>query len=133
YLVDQTGPACHTGTRSCFFRELGPGEDPAHGEPQAAARAVQLLGEVIADRLARLPAGSYVTELHRHGTGYMAQLVVEADGGPGGAALQGRKGELAAEAADLLFHLAVLLAAQGGSLEDPARVLLERHSGASGR
>lgn len=133
YLVDQKGPACHTGSRSCFFRELAPGEYPAHGELPAAARAVQLLDGVIADRLARLPEGSYVTELHRRGTGYIAQKVVEEAGETIVAALQGRTDELAAEAADLLFHLAVLLAAQGSSLEDPARVLLERHSGAGGR
>ena|SRR5690625_3104317 len=125
YFVRQTGPACHTGARSCFFEKLSGGE-PRAGS--AAARAVSLLDEVIGDRLERLPEGSYVTELHGRGTGYMAQKVVEEAGETIVAALQGERGELNAEAADLMFHLAVLLTAAGDGLEGPAQVLLERHA-----
>lgn len=125
YLVEQTGPACHTGARSCFHRELKPGEPRFGG---AAARALLLLDGVVRDRLAKLPEGSYVTQLSERGAGYRAQKVVEEAGETIVAALTGNRTELDAEAADLLFHLCVLLSADGGGLDGPAQVLLERHA-----
>ena len=124
YLVRQTGPACHTGERSCFFNELKPGGQEQRSSQQ---EAVRLLDEVVGSRLKELPEGSYVTSLHERGIGYIAQKVVEEAGETIVAALQGRQEELYGEAADLLFHLTVLLHEQGGSLEGPAQVLLERH------
>lgn len=126
YLVRQSGPACHTGARSCFFTELKPGGAEYGSRPQ---QAVQLLDRVVASRLRELPEGSYVTDLHERGIGYVAQKVVEEAGETIVAALQGRQDELHEEAADLLFHLTVLLHEQGGSLDGPAQVLLDRHRG----
>ena len=94
----------------------------------APQQAVALLDRVVAQRLSELPEGSYVTNLHERGSGYVAQKVVEEAGEVIVAALQGQKAELAAEAADLLFHLTVLLHLSGDSLSGPARVLLERHA-----
>ena len=126
YLVRQSGPACHTGARSCFFTELKPGGADYGSRLQ---QAVQLLDRVVASRLRELPEGSYVTDLHERGIGYVAQKVVEEAGETIVAALQGRQDELHEEAADLLFHLTVLLHEQGGSLDGPAQVLLDRHRG----
>ena len=124
-LVDQQGPACHTGARSCFFTSLTEDTPAAVGAPQ---QAVALLDQVVAQRLSELPGGSYVTHLHERGSGYVAQKVVEEAGEVIVAALQGKADELAAEAADLLFHLTVLLHMSGDSLSGPAQVLLERHA-----
>ena len=126
YLVRQSGPACHTGSRSCFFTELKAGGEEYRNSPQ---EAVRLLDQVVAERLRELPEGSYVTDLHERGIGYVAQKVVEEAGETIVAALQNRQAELDGEAADLLFHLTVLLHELGGSLEGPAEVLLERYQG----
>lgn len=124
YLVRQTGPACHTGEQSCFFTDLKAGSEQFLS-PQA--EAVRLLDSVVAQRLRDLPEGSYVRNLHERGSGYVAQKVVEEAGETIVAALQGKNDELKSEAADLLFHLTVLLHEQGESLAGPAGVLLERH------
>lgn len=130
YLVRQTGPACHTGERSCFFTDLKQGTEEFGSEQM---EAVRLLDSVVAERLRDLPEGSYVSSLHERGIGYVAQKVVEEAGETVVAALQDNQTELQAEAADLLFHLTVLLHEQGSSLAGPAQVLLARHRGEDGK
>ncbi|MBW6454257.1 MAG: bifunctional phosphoribosyl-AMP cyclohydrolase/phosphoribosyl-ATP diphosphatase HisIE [Trueperaceae bacterium] len=132
YRVDPAGPACHTGERSCFFRT--PGSEtpvPAEGAIDAAGigAVMGLLQRVVDERLATLPEGSYVAKLHRRGVGYVAQKVVEEAGETVVAALQGQDEELLGEAADLLFHLTVLLRERGHDLDAVARVLAGRHRG----
>lgn len=122
YQVEQTGPACHTGEVSCFHNVLADA-----GDLDTTSRATRLLDSVIAQRMRDRPEGSYVTELLERGEGYAAQKVVEEAGETVVAALQNQLGDLAGEAADLLFHLTVLLHLKGLSLRDPARVLLERN------
>lgn len=130
YRVDPAGPACHTGERSCFFRAPGR-EDrlPAEGPADAVGigAIMGLLQRVVDERLATLPEGSYVAKLHRRGVGYVAQKVVEEAGETVVAALQGQDDELLGEAADLLFHLTVLLRERGHDLDAVARVLAGRH------
>lgn len=127
YKVDQTGAACHTGERSCFHRSLtvagalGPEPRVSIGE------ALAVLAAVVDERLATLPEGSYVRRLHERGLGYVSQKVVEEAGETIVAALEGKRNELREEVADLLFHLAVLLAETGVEWDDLARTLLERH------
>jgi phosphoribosyl-ATP pyrophosphohydrolase/phosphoribosyl-AMP cyclohydrolase len=121
YQVRQTGPACHTGARSCFHRPLSASED---GVP---AEAFALLQRVVDDRLRDLPDGSYVARMHRRGAGYVAQKVVEEAGETIVAALEDRPEELRGEAADLLFHLTVLLRERGLSLADVGTTLIARH------
>lgn len=121
YQVRQTGPACHTGARTCFHRPLHEAET---GTP---ASAFAVLQRVVDDRLETLPEGSYVAKLHARGVGYVAQKVVEEAGESVVAALQHKDDELRGEAADLLFHLTVLLAERGLRLSDVGATLLERH------
>jgi len=133
YRVDPAGPACHTGERSCFFR--APGSEarvPAEGPVDAVGigAIMGLLQRVVDERLATLPEGSYVAKLHRRGVGYVAQKVVEEAGETVVAALQGQDEELLGEAADLLFHLTVLLRERGHDLDAVARVLAGRHRSA---
>ncbi|HEX7021603.1 MAG TPA: bifunctional phosphoribosyl-AMP cyclohydrolase/phosphoribosyl-ATP diphosphatase HisIE [Trueperaceae bacterium] len=121
YRVRQTGSACHTGHRSCFYRSAGE-EGPA-----SIGEVMGLLERVVAERLRDLPEGSYVARLHARGLGYVAQKVVEEAGETVVAALEQKDDELRAEAADLLFHLTVLLQERGLSLRDMAGVLEARH------
>ena len=107
------GPTCHLGVASCFAD--APGED-------VAAR----LDAVVAARDRERPAGSYTTTLFEAGVARMAQKVGEEGVEVALAAVAGTGGELRSEAADLLFHLAVLLRARGSSLGEAIAALGER-------
>ena len=120
YRVKQSGPACHTGERSCFYRSSDE-EQTSLGETMA------LLERVVNERLETLPENSYVTKMHERGKGYVAQKVVEEAGESIVAALENKPGELIGEAADLLFHLTVLLRESGVSLQEVSDELVKRH------
>ena len=124
YRVEQTGPACHTGERSCFYRSSGE-------EQTSLGEAMALLERVVNERLEQLPEGSYVTKMHQRGKGYVAQKVVEEAGESIVAALENKPAELIGEAADLLFHLTVLLRESDVSLQAVADKLVERHQAKS--
>lgn len=121
YQVRQTGPACHTGARSCFHRPI------VEAETGVPASAFGLLQRVVDERLAQLPVGSYVTKLHERGLGYVAQKVVEESGETIVAALEDDRDGMRSEAADLLFHLTVLLRERGVGLDEVAETLIGRH------
>ncbi|MBP2160887.1 MULTISPECIES: bifunctional phosphoribosyl-AMP cyclohydrolase/phosphoribosyl-ATP diphosphatase HisIE [Asticcacaulis] len=112
------GPTCHTKTTSCFGHEDAPG--------------IGFLGHlaaIVKDRAAADPADSYTARLMHKGIAKIAQKVGE-EGLE--TALAGRAGdldELHNEAADLLYHLSVLLMARDTSLEAVLDVLRERHKG----
>jgi len=132
YRVEQTGPACHTGARSCFHAPLArsgeTGSGPAGAEaPLSVGAVMDLLERIVSDRLATLPQGSYVRRLHERGVGYVAQKVIEEAGETVVAALEQKDKELTGETADLLFHLSVLLAERGVKWGEVAEVLLARH------
>jgi phosphoribosyl-AMP cyclohydrolase / phosphoribosyl-ATP pyrophosphohydrolase len=132
YRVASAGPACHTGERSCFFRELGRDAPvPVEGRADIAGigAVMGLLQRVVDERLRTLPEGSYVAKLHRRGVGYVGQKVIEEAGETVVAALEHDDEALVAEAADLLFHLTVLLRERGHNLDAVARVLAGRHRG----
>lgn len=130
YLVDQTGPACHTGARSCFDVHVVPagatdaGDDTA---PPAIGAVLQRLEAVVDHRLANLPEGSYVSRLHERGVGYVAQKVVEEAGETVVAALLEQDDDLLGESADLIFHLTVMLRLRGATWSGVAERLRERH------
>ena len=124
YRVKQTGPACHTGERSCFYRAM----DNKVGEASTPALGVLAgLESVIDQRLKDLPDGSYVASLHRKGLGRVAQKVVEEAGESVVAALEGKNDELVGEAADLMFHLMVMLRECGVGLGDVVGEMERRH------
>ena len=108
YVVRQHGPACHTGTPTCF------------GEPTGGV--LQRLAGTIADRARTRPAGSYTARLLAEGIGKVAQKVGEEAVETVVAATSEDGGRLASEAADLVYHLLVLLEAKQLPLE---RVLEE--------
>jgi phosphoribosyl-ATP pyrophosphohydrolase/phosphoribosyl-AMP cyclohydrolase len=108
-LVDPAGPACHTGTRTCF------GESSPH-----AAGVLEALRRVIEDRARSRPEGSYTAKLLAKGLDHALKKVGE-EATEVVLAAKGESDErLAEEAADLLFHLLVALHARGVA---PDRVL----------
>lgn len=112
-----SGPVCHTGARACF-------ED---AEPRAAnVGFLAELESIVAGRLAAPVAGSYTAALAAEGTRRIAQKVGE-EGVEVALAASGPAEELVSEAADLLFHLVVLLKSRGLELSDVARALRARH------
>jgi len=115
--AEPRGPTCHLGTSSCFG---------ADGTPPLVFLAK--LDRLVARRYAERPAESYTTRLFEAGTRRIAQKVGEegveaalAGAGQDDAALLG-------EAADLVYHLIVLLRARGMSLGEVAATLEKRHS-----
>src|SRR5215213_6851944 len=103
-LVQPAGPACHTGERSCFHRDLDTGEAP---DP-AVHEALAALERTIAARAAERPDGSYTAELLADAPRIGDKVREEAD--EVARAADGESDErIAEEAADVLYHLEVLL------------------------
>jgi phosphoribosyl-ATP pyrophosphohydrolase/phosphoribosyl-AMP cyclohydrolase len=128
-LVDPAGPACHTGERSCFYRELGGAAAPAkdapraEGEPAPAAHeALATLERTLRERQSRRPEGSYTVELLSDLNLLGAKLDEEAEEVV--RAARDETGQrVAEEAADLLYHLSVLLLSRGLAQADVMEVL----------
>ena len=115
-LVVPAGPACHTGERTCFH----------NGDLQTAPHeALPGLERTIADRAASAPEGSYTAELLAN-PGHVGEKVQEEAEEVARAAREESDERVAEEAADVLYHLAVLLRSRGLSLADAEEVLLAR-------
>ena len=115
YRVTPSGPACHTGTRSCFD-----GANTAFDLPA--------LARVIGERRSADPASSYTARLLAGGPRRPAEKVTEEAGELSAAALAGTDDEVVREAADLLYHALVLLEARGLSLDAVTEELARRHT-----
>ena len=127
------GPVCHTGAATCFDEANPSGSAPANppGSAPASEPGVGFLAElegIVRARRGADPASSYTARLFAEGVGRMAQKVGEEGVEVALAAVGGDREALVGEAADLLFHLAVLLEATGASLSDAVRVLEARHA-----
>jgi phosphoribosyl-ATP pyrophosphohydrolase/phosphoribosyl-AMP cyclohydrolase len=125
YRVAPAGPACHTGTATCFARAVGtdgsllPGEDPG-------GHLLTRLETTIAQRAAERPTGSYTARLLDQGPAKISQKVGEEAVEVVVAANAEDSTRLAAEGADLVYHLMVLLRARGLPFDDVLRVLESR-------
>ncbi len=105
-LVEPTGPACHTGERTCFFRAFD-------GEPVPVAHeALATLERTLRSRAAERPEGSYTVTL-LDDPKLIAEKVEEEAEEVGRAAREESDERIAEEAADLLYHLSVLLTSRG--------------------
>lgn len=113
------GPVCHTGAPSCF------------GEPAQAF--LPRLERIVAERSRAAPEQSYTARLLAAGLPRIAQKLGEEGVETALAAASGQRGELIAESADLLYHLAVLWRAGGVSLAEVEEELARRHAAAAGK
>ena len=111
--VEQVGPACHTGAKSCFFNDVYVDEDAP-----ATANVLQEDYATIADRAANPVEGSYTNYLLDNGVEKICKKVGEEASETIIAAMKANKEEVTYEAADLLYHLMVLLYQQGVTLDD---------------
>jgi phosphoribosyl-AMP cyclohydrolase / phosphoribosyl-ATP pyrophosphohydrolase len=117
-LVEPAGPACHTGERTCFHNgEL----EPVPGEALAA------LERTIERRREERPEGSYTAKLLAD-PGRLGEKVREEAGEVARAAAEEGDERVAAEAADVLYHLGVLLASRGLGFADAFAELNGRRS-----
>ncbi|MDR9793971.1 bifunctional phosphoribosyl-AMP cyclohydrolase/phosphoribosyl-ATP diphosphatase HisIE [Aeribacillus sp. FSL K6-2848] len=120
-LVIPNGPACHTGQYSCFSKESGGQVDGSRFD------IINKLEAVIAEREAERPEDSYTTYLFEKGLDKILKKVGEEASEVIIAAKNRSHDELKWEAADLLFHLLVLLREQKLPLDEVLKVLKERH------
>ena len=109
-LVEQTGPACHTGQPTCFYRSYGR-TDPSWQPLPPGEDLLERLYAVIQDRKARRPQGSYVAGLLDKGLDAVLKKVAEESGETLIAAKNAAPQQVIHEMADLWFHSLVLLAA----------------------
>ena len=117
-LVEPTGPACHTDNRSCFFRELD-----GDGEPQPQPHeALAALERTLLSRAAERPEGSYTVQLLGDPK-LIGEKVEEEAEEVARAAREESDERVAEEAADLLYHLGVLLASREIPLSAAMEVL----------
>jgi phosphoribosyl-ATP pyrophosphohydrolase/phosphoribosyl-AMP cyclohydrolase len=140
YRADPVGPTCHTGARSCFETV-----DAATAGPLAGPRLeLGWLWDVVDGRRGAAPEESYTARLLAAGVDRVARKVGEeatetviaalrADvATPAGEDVAAARSELAGEAADLLYHLLVLLAAAGSDPAEVAAELRRRHGAPRG-
>jgi phosphoribosyl-AMP cyclohydrolase / phosphoribosyl-ATP pyrophosphohydrolase len=120
-LAIPTGPACHTGERSCFFRDAESGKVP---EP-ALHEALVELERTLRLRQEERPEGSYTVEL-LDDPGLVAAKVLEEAEEVTRAAREESGERVSEEAADVLYHLSVLLRSRDVALADVLGVLDER-------
>ncbi|MEB3103168.1 bifunctional phosphoribosyl-AMP cyclohydrolase/phosphoribosyl-ATP diphosphatase HisIE [Paenibacillaceae bacterium T2] len=142
--VEQTGPACHTGKYSCFYRELplGGGKSQQAAEQEAAAgspaeangirggerfQILAALESLIAQRDAERPEGAYTTYLFEKGLDKILKKVGEETAEVIIAAKNRSNEELRFEVSDLIFHLLVLLRDAKLPLDDVLNELNSRH------
>jgi phosphoribosyl-AMP cyclohydrolase / phosphoribosyl-ATP pyrophosphohydrolase len=119
-MVDPAGPACHTGERSCFHN--------GQLEPPAPHEALPVLERTVAERRAERPEGSYTAELLADPARLGDKVREEADEAARAAAGESDR-RVEEEAADVLYHLAVLLASRGLSIADAFEELNGRRRG----
>jgi phosphoribosyl-ATP pyrophosphohydrolase/phosphoribosyl-AMP cyclohydrolase len=119
-LADPIGPTCHKGTESCFA-------DAAASDAQRLA-FLALLENIIANRIADQPEGSYTAKLFAKGPGRIAQKVGEEGVETALAAVTRDDEGLVSECADLLFHVLLLLKSRELDLERVVEELKARHA-----
>jgi phosphoribosyl-ATP pyrophosphohydrolase/phosphoribosyl-AMP cyclohydrolase len=137
-LVDPAGPACHTGERSCFYRDLEGSADPVvdgpgvDGEPTPTPyEALPQLERVLVERKRARPGGSYTVEL-LDDPKLAGSKVKEEAGEVVKAANSESEERLAEEGADLVYHLAVVLLSRGVSMAEVLQILNGRRTSRNG-
>lgn len=128
-MVEPAGPACHTGERSCFYRDLEGSAEPAEDGPAVPGEPAPMPGEALAtlertllDRRRERPEGSYTVDLLDNPK--LAGAKVKEEAGEVIKAAAGESEErVAEEAADVIYHLSVLLLSRGVPMAEVMLVL----------
>jgi phosphoribosyl-AMP cyclohydrolase / phosphoribosyl-ATP pyrophosphohydrolase len=134
YRVEQTGPACHTGTRTCFSKAVRRDSSPQDEsirpveEEDPGGHQLSRLAALIASRARNPQPGSYTVSLLEQGRGKISQKVGEEAVEVVVAANSEDEHRLASEAADLLYHLLVLLQSRGVPLGAVLKELQDRET-----
>jgi phosphoribosyl-ATP pyrophosphohydrolase/phosphoribosyl-AMP cyclohydrolase len=110
------GPVCHTGSDTCFEEEN-----------KAGMEFLAKLQELIDQRKQEMPEGSYTTSLFKKGMNKIAQKVGEEAVELVIESMDSKDDLLLNEAADLMYHLLVLLTAKGYGIQDVISILEQRH------
>ena len=119
-LIDviKNGPACHTGSESCFFNDIKSGDETF---------SYQGLYEMLIDRKVNKKEGSYTTYLFEKGIDKILKKVGEECTEVIIGAKGGDKAETVFEIADLLYHITVMMIEMGISVDDVTKELAKRH------
>ncbi|UFJ61896.1 bifunctional phosphoribosyl-AMP cyclohydrolase/phosphoribosyl-ATP diphosphatase HisIE [Brevibacillus sedimenti] len=128
--VIPNGPACHTGSYTCFGQTIASGGEAAEGADQTTVpdrfAILNELEQLIASREAERPEGAYTTYLFEKGVDKILKKVGEEAAEVIIAAKNRSHDELRYEAADLIYHLLVLLREQKLPLDDVLAELRRR-------
>ena len=118
--VEKDGPACHTGTESCFTKDV-------YASEELHSFSLDGLYELLVGRMKDRPEGSYTTYLFEKGIDKILKKVGEECTEVIIAGKADDKKETVYEIADLAYHVMVLMVQMGISLEDVRRELAGRH------
>ncbi len=119
-VVEKEGPACHTGTDSCFT-------NPVFKSENRAEFSMDGLYELLEGRKKEMPEGSYTTYLFQKGIDKILKKVGEESTEVIIAGKAGDKKETIYEIADLAYHVMVMMVEMGISVEDVRKELASRH------
>lgn len=119
-VVEKEGPACHTGTDSCFT-------NPVYISENRAEFSMDGLYELLEGRKKDMPEGSYTTYLFQKGIDKILKKVGEESTEVIIAGKAGDKKETIYEIADLAYHIMVMMVEMGISVEDVRKELASRH------
>ncbi len=119
-VVEKDGPACHTGTDSCFT-------NPVYQSGELSEFSLEGLYDLLVSRKEEKPEGSYTTYLFEKGKDKILKKVGEECTEVIIGGCKGDKAETVYEIADLAYHVMVLMVEMGISVEDIHRELASRH------
>ena len=119
-MVEKDGPACHTGSESCFF-------EPVYMAEGKSEFSMDGLYELLEGRKANKPEGSYTTYLFEKGIDKILKKIGEESTEVIIASKADDKAETIYEVADLAYHVMVMMVEMGISLDDVRRELASRH------
>ncbi len=118
--VEKDGPACHTGSESCFTA-------PVFQSDELSEFTLRGLYDLLLDRKAKLPEGSYTTYLFQKGIDKILKKVGEESTEVIIAGKANDKAETIYELADLAYHAMVLMVQMGITVDDVHKELASRH------
>jgi len=122
--VEQTGVACHTGEKSCFYNKIMSAEKEVGSEN--LGETINAVYKVILDRQKKLPEKSYTTYLFNEGQDKILKKIGEEAAEIIIASKSDNKEEVIYECGDFVYHMLVLLANHGITLDDLAKELNKR-------